>query len=129
MADYCGCDDGDSPSVFEERDVRSAREPHECDDCHRAILPGESYRHIWGVWPTVDGAATYRTCARCMALEEFMLAHVPCFCRTLGWLHQSVRDELDDNEEARVLEPEIAALMEDIRAHPKFESTQGGTGG
>lgn len=120
MSDFCGCDDLESPSVFEERDVQSARKAHQCDDCLRTILPGESYRHIWGVWPTVDGPATYRTCARCMALEEFMKAHVPCFCRLLGELRQSVNDELDNNNSARILEPEITALFADIEAQPAF---------
>lgn len=118
----CYCDDLEYPSVFEERVIQSARRPHECSDCGRAILPGESYRHIFGVWPTVDGPATYRTCARCMVLEEFMRAHVPCFCVALGQLHHSVRDELDNNDEARVLEPDVVALMADIKAQPKLPS-------
>lgn len=117
MSDLCYCEDGDHASVFESTDVMSARESHACDECDRAILPGESYRRVWGVW---DGEAnTYRACCRCMVLEEWVKAHFPCYCPLLGGLIDRVRDEIDNNGEAAVLRPEFEALMADIRAQPK----------
>jgi hypothetical protein len=123
MNDACYCDDLERPSVFEETDVRSARIPHACDECHRAILPGESYRHIWGVWPTIDGAATYRTCARCMALEEWAKAHIPCLCISLGNANEAIAYELDEGgTEMDVLRSEFEALMAEIQAQPTMKT-------
>ena len=116
---YCG-DDAEYPSIFDERLVQAARDPHECTDCGRAILPGESYRYIWGVWPTIDGAATYLTCARCMVLEEWCKAHVPCYCPMLGALHEAVGYAVGDGEAAAILKPDYDALMADIHAQPKL---------
>jgi hypothetical protein len=118
MNDACYCDDGEYPSVYEERDVKAAREAHKCSECARAILPGESYKHIWGVWPGIDGAATWRICARCMALKDFVEAHIPCACLLLGNLLDSASDEIENCDEPDVLRPEYAELMADIRAHP-----------
>lgn len=127
MADYCSCDDFERPSVYEETDVRSARMEHRCSECHRAILPGESYRHIWGVWPTIDGAATYRICARCMVLDEWIRAHIPCYCPVLGGMHEAVAQEIDYGlPDTAVLQPEFEALMADIRAQPKPQNSAGG---
>lgn len=116
MSDYCDCDDGEMPSVFEERDVMAARDPHRCDECCRAILPGESYRHIFGIWPTVDGAATYRTCAWCMDLELYLKAHIPCFCVMLGGLHECAQYAADDHPEIR---DEVTAMLAEISARPR----------
>lgn len=125
MADACYCDNEDPASVFEATDVMQARKEMVCDECHRAILPGESYRHIWGVWPTIDGPATYRTCARCMVLEEFIKAHVPCACLYLGYLHGSAADEIENGApDTDVLRPEYEALMADIHAQPKPQNRE-----
>lgn len=125
MADYCGCDTDDPAAFYESKDVMRARKVMDCSECDGVILPGESYNRIYGIWPTIDGPAAYRTCARCMVLKEFVLAHIPCACLYITQLHQSVRDELDNNEEARVLQPEIDALMADIVAGPKAKYASG----
>lgn len=121
--DDCYCEIDDPPSVFEECDVLQARAPHECSECGRAILPGESYRHIWGVWPTIDGPATYRTCARCMVIEEFVKAHIPCACLYLGMLFQAARDEIDNGSpDTDVLRAEFEALKADALAQPTLKA-------
>lgn len=129
MADeFCYCENDDPASIYQERDVMQARKVMACSECDGAILPGESYKHIWGVWPTIGGAATYRKCARCMVLQEFVLAHIPCACLYLGMLHQSVYDELDNNSEAEVLKAEIEALIADTTAQPKARALLAGSG-
>jgi hypothetical protein len=120
MADFCSCDDGEYPSVFEATDVKAARKMHRCTECRRAILPGESYWHVFGIWPTIDGAATHRTCARCMTLKEFIEAHIPCACLLIGNLLEAVQEEIDNNDEAEVLRDEVSALLADIRAQPAY---------
>lgn len=124
MSDLCYCEDGDRPSVFESQDVMSARAAHPCDECLHTILPGESYRRVWGVW---DGEAkTYRACCRCMVLEEWVVAHFPCYCPLLGGLIERVSEEIDNNREAAVLRPEFDALMADIHARTKSPPAQSG---
>ena len=93
--DFCSCDDGERPTVYEPSDVMIARVEHRCYECGHAILPGESYRHVFAVYPTMDGAETMRTCAWCMEMEEWIKAIVPCFCFLHGNLHESVAEVVD----------------------------------
>jgi hypothetical protein len=37
-----------------------------------------------------------RTCCRCLAVREYVKAHVPCFC----WLHHSMLDDARDTIES-----------------------------
>jgi hypothetical protein len=122
----CYCDDGEMPSVYEAKDVMAARQVHRCSECDHAILPGESYWHVFGIWPTVDGATTFRTCARCMDLKLFVEAHIPCACLLHGNLLDAARDEIDNCDDPAVLRPEFDALMADIRAQPRI-APSGGT--
>lgn len=121
MSDYCGCE-GEMPSVYEAKDVMAARKIHECSECDRVILPGESYHHVFGIWPTVDGPATFRICAWCMDLKLFMEAHIPCVCLLHGYLLGGAQDEIDNNPEAEVLRPEYQAMLAEIRARPSRAS-------
>lgn len=122
MSDFCGCDDAEYPSVYEARDVAQARKEHECTECARAILPGESYLHIWGVWPTIDNHPnTLRICARCMALKEWVEAHIPCACLALGALIEYAQEAIEYNDEDGVLKPEFAALVAEITAQPSLK--------
>lgn len=82
----CFCD-YDPPSLYSKQQVRAARKAHQCSECSRTIQPGEPYESTWGIW---DGdASTFRTCQHCLALREFVQAHVPCFC----WAHGNVRED------------------------------------
>ena len=73
----CACEielDGNGPSCFKSSD-RKARKEHKCCECHRVILPGETYRYESGVW---DGdPEDYKTCADCLSVrDEFFCSYV-----------------------------------------------------
>lgn len=93
MGYYCVCD-GDQPSLFSEREIRSARKQHKCDECQNPINVGESYRSVFGVW---DGMAdSHRLCSYCVACKEYVEAHLPCFC----WYWGSEGEMLNDMRES-----------------------------
>lgn len=79
---YCDCD-GDSPEVSSVC-FPVARKRHECDECSRAIQPGEKYRRDFYV--LYGDATTVKTCGRCLDVLEFVRAAVPCFCYVHGEL-------------------------------------------
>lgn len=114
----CACDEGEFPVVSELTDVRMARVAHTCTECERAILPGESYQRVWGVWSEY-GAETLRTCAWCMDLKEFLKAHVPCYCGMIGTLMEDAAEAIDEYEELR---EDVAAMLAEIRARPALPS-------
>lgn len=89
----CACD-YDPPAFVAETDVK-ARKPHGCCECGCAIQPGETYRRIAGKWDGEIGQYTW--CSRCVAVHEYIRAHVPCFCWTYTMLHD---DALACAEEA-----------------------------
>ncbi|GAA6121494.1 hypothetical protein [Acidovorax sp. FG27] len=79
MSDACYCDY--DPAEFYSVSVPTARKAHRCDECGRAISPGETYERVIGKW---DGSVSvFKTCRRCTALRDHLKAHVPCFC----WAH------------------------------------------
>jgi hypothetical protein len=118
MDDACYCDDGDPPIFYRKSEVLSAREPHTCYECHRAILPGESYEKVHAMWER-DRPETIHTCAWCIDLRDWMMAHVPCFCFMHGGLMTLVREELENNWEARdALAPEVEAMLAELHARP-----------
>lgn len=85
MTDYCYCE-CEMPSVMHcER--REAMSEHHCCECDRTIRRGETYEHTWGVWDGSTG--TYDTCSHCLALREYVTAHIPCFC----WCFTAMRDD------------------------------------
>lgn len=86
MSYDCYCD-YDPPTVWRQS-TPVARKEHKCSECGRPIDPGHQYEHVFGVW---DGRAdTFKTCARCFAMREWVKAHVPCLC----WAHGNMREEV-----------------------------------
>lgn len=86
MDDYCVCD-YDPPTLYSATQVKAARKDHKCDECSRTIKPGESYDLVWGIW---DGRSdTFKTCSHCIALRDWVKAHIPCFC----WAHGHIRED------------------------------------
>lgn len=83
---FCECD-YDPPSIYKRTRVQAARKEHKCSECFREIKSGEPYENAWGIW---DGRAdTFRTCHHCLALRDFVEAHVPCVC----WAHGNTRED------------------------------------
>ena len=75
----CYCD-YDTPSVY-QKTTPVARLHHKCSECGREIVPGHQYESVFGVWNGMAGM--FKTCARCVAMREWVEAHVPCLC----WEH------------------------------------------
>jgi hypothetical protein len=89
---YCDYD----PPIFARAAKPVARAAHKCDECHRAIAAGEQYERVVGLWDRRDGVTTFKTCPRCLALRDFVKAHVPCFC----WAHgNTIEDCMNAVEE------------------------------
>jgi hypothetical protein len=53
----------------------TARKQHFCDQCLRAIEPGETYRRQRVI--TDDGPDVWKTCAHCQAVYGHIWAHDP----------------------------------------------------
>lgn len=81
---YCVCDY--EPANFYQVTTRVARRRFVCDECSGGILPGERYDRAFGVWER--SGRVFKTCPRCMALREWILLHVPCFCLAHGNLRE-----------------------------------------
>ena len=82
MSYDCYCD-YEAPSICHEA-TPIARKNHRCTECGRAILKGDRYEYTWGIWG--GDAQEFKTCQRCIALRDFVKAHVPCLCDVLGGL-------------------------------------------
>lgn len=84
---YCECDYDSVLEVMDERIVKAARKDHKCSECQRTIKAGESYEFVFGI---ADGeGCTYKTCSHCLALREWIKAHIPCFC----WAYTMMRED------------------------------------
>ena len=115
----CVCD-YDAPAFYQV-EKHAARKQHCCEECRRAIQPGETYEKARGKW---DGRLdTFKTCARCVALREHIKAHVPCFCWSHGNLLDDMRTEVDNlpyEAEGSGLRFEIGRLAVAIKRAPSF---------
>lgn len=81
----CYCD-YERPEFYHS-ETRRARKQHRCTECGRAIQPGEKYEHVRAKWE--GDIRTHNTCAHCLALREWVQAHVPCFC----WAHGNIEED------------------------------------
>ena len=81
----CVCD-WEQPDFYRTKQTR-ARKAHFCYECDRKIAPGEHYEYNIGKWE--GSIETSKTCFHCLALRDYIIAHVPCFC----WMHGSIIDD------------------------------------
>lgn len=87
----CVCDYGDRASVYRKSE-HTARKQHKCHECGAAILPGQRYEYVFAIW---DGSPNHvRTCCRCTALRDFVVAHIPCSCWSHGSLLEDMQEEV-----------------------------------
>lgn len=102
MSYDCSCD-YDPPSFY-GRYIRTAKKPHKCEECNGAILPGEKYEYVSGLW---DGYfSDFKTCERCVDLRTWVKNNVPCLC----WAHgNTIEDCRQAVEEATYRAPEETA--------------------
>lgn len=75
----CFCDY--DPPEFYYRTMPTARLAHKCSECGKTIRRGEKYERVNAKWG--DRPESCLTCARCLALRDYVTAHVPCVC----WEH------------------------------------------
>lgn len=83
----CYCDWEDRPSMY-VAERRTARKPHRCAECGRQITPGEVYEHVRAV--VARDPVTADTCPHCLALRDWVTAHVPCSC----WSHHDMIEDM-----------------------------------
>lgn len=91
---YCECDYDSFLNVLDERMVKQARKDHKCSECRRTIKAGESYESVFGI--SEGEGCTYKTCAQCLALREWVKAHIPCFC----WAFTMMREDAINTAQA-----------------------------
>lgn len=88
----CFCD-YDRPSFY-KAEVRVSRKRHRCYECAGAILPTDKYEYTFSIFEGKPYVA--RTCSRCLALRDYVTAHVPCFC----WAHgHMIEDAIETADE------------------------------
>lgn len=85
----CYCE-GEPPEFCEVSNVKAARAEHVCEECRRRILRGEPYEYTRGKWEGYF--SVFHVCADCVALRQWAVASVPCFCWAFGNLHEEVRE-------------------------------------
>ena len=88
MSDACYCDY--EPVDFYERSQRRARKEHRCLECRKAIRVGEVYEYVASKFE--GELLCYKTCPRCLAVRQYVTAHVPCFC----WYHSTMLEDADN---------------------------------
>ena len=72
----CSCDY--DPPEFYRAERRKSRKPRQCCQCGHLIAKGETYENVVGKTDGDQWAA--ETCARCLALRDYVKSHVPCYC-------------------------------------------------
>lgn len=88
MSAECFCD-YDAPAFYATHKLTASKQ-HKCDECFRAIQPGEQYEYAVGKWN--GDFDRFKTCSRCLALKEYVQAYVPCLC----WAHGNIIDDCYD---------------------------------
>ena len=88
---YCDCDSYSYPYRTE---ARKAAKEHRCYECGAKIAIGDRYEYATG---KCEGSwFDARTCCRCEALREFVVAHVPCACFSHGNMLEEARNEVEE---------------------------------
>jgi hypothetical protein len=81
---YCDYD----PAVFYHKTRPKARRAYTCEECLRTIEPGQAYENVFAKWE--DWPVTFKTCAECADLRQWVKNNVPCLC----WAHGNLFEDL-----------------------------------
>lgn len=65
----CMIDSGERYDVY-SAETRKAAKPHKCDECHREIAKGETYRLTKGMYDRLW--STNKVCAHCMVVVQWL---------------------------------------------------------
>lgn len=85
MTQCCCTIYADGPSCCTE-ELRTARKPYRCCECHESIEPGDTYEYVRGLWD--DHWATYRTCKTCAQIRNDY-----CKC---GYVYGELGDQISE---------------------------------
>lgn len=88
---FCECD-VDGYVEFYSSCLRKAKKEHRCEECRSTIRVGEIYEYASGKQSGDFWDA--KTCSTCLALVDYIKAHVPCYCRMHGDLFEDRIQEL-----------------------------------
>ena len=88
----CFCD-YDAPEFY-RKEIRIARKAHRCYECGGAILPGEKFECVAGMWE--GDFSTFKTCGRCCDIRQWVKNNVPCFCWAHGNLNEDASEAIAD---------------------------------
>lgn len=81
MTDY-------DPAVVYRQEMRTARKPWQCTECHRTIQPGERYSFVAAMWEPGGRWSSIRTCGHCAEVQRWLLWQ----CH--GFMHDATLDDL-----------------------------------
>lgn len=113
MGCACSCDynDWDMPTIYREN-MQRARKEHKCSECGESIMPGDTYRYIFGVWD--DKPDTFHQCLPCVRVWEHY-GSMGC-CPYLGGLWETVSEiiEADESRAIRELSDEARKELEEL---------------
>lgn len=91
---FCECDYDDLPSVHDVREHK-ARKEHICSECGKKIMPGETYRYIFGVWHNEPDV--FKHCEACADLwDSFKELGYCTVYGELKELHREYKNMLTD---------------------------------
>src|SRR5580692_6887912 len=79
---------------FYHAEMRTARKKHRCGECGTTIAPGQRYQHASG--KCEGDIYDAKTCSLCLALIEWVRAHVPCLCIEHGNAIECVFNAVDE---------------------------------
>lgn len=80
----CDCE---MPKVYDET-LRTARKPHECEECGETIPVGSQYFVLKGLWEEWN---TYKTCLTCKAIADRFVDYTG-ECYPIGELIQELHN-------------------------------------
>lgn len=122
MIEACYCDYDDIQPAFFRRSTPVAKQQHKCISCGRAVMPGEKYERCAGKWE--DRVSSHATCCRCLAVRDYVEAHIPCFC----WYYETLLEDAIEHirealwqEEVPGMWMEFGRLVVAARRAPAFE--------
>lgn len=94
MSCYC---DYEPAEMYVANLAKKAYKTHQCSECFRRINEGESYEKVVGKW---DGnIGSFKTCVNCLAVRDFITAHIPCFCWSHAGVLEDAKEAINDIEE------------------------------
>jgi hypothetical protein len=81
--------DYDPPEFYHASQHRAAKR-YQCAECGCAIVPGARYENVFGKW--CGHVDTFKTCANCVDLRQWVKNNVACLC----WSHGNTLEDLDN---------------------------------